>query len=112
MEALVALLGDRYAVSPVSTFPAIYQDIAIIVDETVPAAAIEATIRESGADLLVDVRLFDVFRGDQIGQGKKSLAYGLTFQSPDRTLQDKDADKQRERIVKALGEKFKAQLRA
>jgi phenylalanyl-tRNA synthetase beta chain len=112
VEVLIELMGDRYEISPVSTFPAIYQDIAVIVDESTPAATLEGSIYESGGDLLVDVRLFDVYRGDQIGQGKKSLAYGLTFQSPDRTLQDKDADNQRERIVKALTEKFKAQLRA
>jgi phenylalanyl-tRNA synthetase beta chain len=112
VDVLITLMGDRYEVDPVSTFPAIYQDIAVIVDESVPASDIETAIRTTGGELLVDVHLFDVFRGDQIGAGKKSLAYGLTFQSPERTLQDQDADKQRESIVKALGEKFGARLRS
>ncbi len=111
LDTLIPASDKLYGVRPVSTFPAIYQDIAVIVDEPVQADSVEATIRESGGDLLAGARLFDVYRGDQIGEGKKSLAYALTFQAPDRTLTDKEADKQRERIVRALEGKLGAKLR-
>jgi phenylalanyl-tRNA synthetase beta chain len=111
LDVLIGLGNTRHPVHPVSNYPAIYQDIAVVVDETAPAADIEAAIREAGGWMLVDVRLFDVFRGEKIGASKKSLAYGLTFQAADRTLKDKDADKQRERIVRTLEAKFGAKLR-
>lgn len=112
LEALIELSGDRHVVSTVSNYPAIYQDIAVVVDETVPAADVETIIREAGGWMLAGLRLFDVYRGEQIGSGKKSLAYNLTFQAPDRTLKDKDADKQREKIVRTLETKLGAKLRA
>ncbi|MBN1429651.1 MAG: phenylalanine--tRNA ligase subunit beta, partial [Anaerolineae bacterium] len=112
LEALIELSGDRHVVKSVSTYPAIYQDIAVVVDETVPAADVETIIREAGGWMLVALRLFDVYRGEQLGAGKKSLAYNLTFQAPDRTLKDKDADKQREKIVRTLNAKLGANLRA
>jgi phenylalanyl-tRNA synthetase beta chain len=87
------------------------EDIALIVDETVPAAEIENLIKQTGGKTVTDVRLFDVYRGDQIGMGKKSLAYSLTYQDPDRTLTDKDAAKLRNKIVKRLGRELGAQLR-
>ena len=95
-----------------SPYPVVYQDIAIVVDEALTAADVEDTIRASGGSLLQDVRLFDVYRGDQIEDGKKSLAYALTFQSPKTTLTDKAADAMRGQIQRALKEKFGATLRA
>ena len=87
-----------------------FQDIAVVIDESVPAAEVEAVIREAGGYLLRSVRLFDVFQGEQIGHGKKSLAYALTFQSDDKSLRDKDAAKTQNRIVKALKHKLGATL--
>ncbi len=112
LEALLEAVPEAYTVRPVSNFPAVYQDIAVVVDESVPAAEVEAVIREAGGWLLRDVRLFDVYRGEQIGAGRKSLAYALTFQSDDKTLRDKDATKLRNKIVKALSKKLGAHLRA
>jgi phenylalanyl-tRNA synthetase beta chain len=112
IEKLIGATEILYAVKDISNYPAIYQDIAVIVDENVLADQIEGVIREAGGWMLVDVRLFDVYRGEQIGAGKKSLAYGLTFQANDRTLKDKDADKQRDRIVRALDERLGAKLRS
>jgi phenylalanyl-tRNA synthetase beta chain len=68
-------------------------------------------IEAAGGDLLVGVTLFDLYRGEQIGAGKKSLAYRLTYQAPDRTLTDAEAAKVRERIVKKLKEEAGAVLR-
>ncbi len=77
-----------------------------------PASQVQATILAAGGRLLTDARLFDVYRGDQIDAGKKSLAYALTFQAPDRTLTDKEAAKVQSRIVKKLGKELRAKLRA
>ncbi len=112
---LAGLAADGPALGrlqPVSSFPAIYQDIAVVVPESVPAADLEATIREAGGGLLRGVRLFDVYRGEQIGADNKSLAYSLTFQADDKTLRDRDADAVRAKIVRALTSRFGAKLRA
>lgn len=111
LEALLADMPDLYPIQPVSNYPAIYQDIAIVVPESTPAADVEAVIREAGSELLRGLRLFDVYRGNQVGPDRKSLAYSLTFQADDRTLRDRDADKVRERIVKALQHRLGARLR-
>jgi phenylalanyl-tRNA synthetase beta chain len=112
LEALLDSIGGAHAVEPPSPFPAIYQDIALVVDQAIPAAEVEAVIWEAGRPLLRGVRLFDVYRGEQIGVGKKSLAYALTFQSDTKTLKDRDADKMRKKIVQALENKLDAKLRA
>jgi phenylalanyl-tRNA synthetase beta chain len=111
LDALLSAVHPNYFVEAISTYPAIYQDIAVVVDEAIPAAEVEAAIRGAGGGLLREVRLFDVYRGAQIGAGKKSLAYGLTFQADDRTLRDKEADKARKKIVKAVERQLGARLR-
>jgi phenylalanyl-tRNA synthetase beta chain len=110
-EALTRHVPDRHKVTSVPRFPAIRQDIAVIVAESTPAKDVEAAIRASGGRLLADVRLFDVYRGEQIGAGNKSLAYALTFQAEDRTLTDQEVAKVQERIVKKLEKELKASLR-
>ena len=86
--------------------------LAVIVDEATPAAQVAALIRQSGGKLLVDLRLFDVYRGGQFAAGKKSLAYSLTFQAADRTLTDEDTRKLRAKIVGRLERELGATLRA
>jgi phenylalanyl-tRNA synthetase beta chain len=88
------------------------QDIAVIVAEDVAAGELEAAMREAAGPELREVRVFDVYRGEQVGEGRKSVAFALAFQSPERTLADEDAAALRERIVGALAERFDAQLRA
>jgi phenylalanyl-tRNA synthetase beta chain len=82
-----------------------------VVDEDVPAGQVEALIEQTGGELLRDVRLFDLYRGKQLGEGKKSLAYSLTFQADDRTLTDRDANKLRDKIVARLNRELGAKLR-
>ena len=94
-----------------SAQPPVYEDLALIVDEAVPAAQVADLIRQSGGKLLVDLRLFDVYRGGQVPAGKKSLAYALTFQAPDRTLTDEDTKKLRGKIVARLEREIGAALR-
>jgi phenylalanyl-tRNA synthetase beta chain len=96
----------------VAEFPPVYEDIAVIVDETVPAARVEGLIRQTGGKTVTDVRLFDVYRDEKIGAGKKSLAYSLTYQSPDKTLTDAEAAAIRNKIVKRLEQEVKAKLRS
>lgn len=111
LDALLALVPFGHIIRPVSEFPPILEDIAVIVDEALPADKVEALIRQTGGKMLAAVHLFDVFRSEQIGAGKKSLAYALTYQSPDGTLTDKEAAQIRTRIIKRLDQELGAKLR-
>lgn len=111
LDALLAGWGTSHDMADISTQPAVYEDVAVIVDEAVAAAQVEALIRQSGGKLLVDARLFDLYRGGQVPAGKKSLAYALTFQAPDRTLTDEDTKKLRAKIVARLERELAATLR-
>jgi phenylalanyl-tRNA synthetase beta chain len=104
-------IHPTYGVRPVSEFPPVYEDIAVIVDESVPAARLEALIRQTGGKTVTDVRLFDVYRDEKIGAGKKSLAYSLTYQS-DKTMTDAEAAAIRSKIVKRLEHEVGARLRS
>ena len=97
----------------VITYPAVKQDLAFVVDEAVSAGDLIAEARsEAAGPELREFRPFDVYRGEQVGAGKKSIAFSASFQSPERTLTDEDAAGLRERISQALAERFGAQLRA
>ncbi|HSE54086.1 MAG TPA: phenylalanine--tRNA ligase subunit beta [Nocardioidaceae bacterium] len=82
-----------------STYPVAKEDVALVVDATVSASAVEGTLREGAGPLLESVRLFDVYTGEQIGEGKKSLAYAMRFRAPDRTLTDAEVAEAREAAV-------------
>jgi phenylalanyl-tRNA synthetase beta chain len=112
LDGLLAQVPDGHVVKSVPRFPPIQQDIAVIVDEAIPAEQVEALITQTGRPLLSQVRLFDLFRGEQIGAGKKSLAYSLTFQAEDRTLTDQDAARQQQKIVQRLERELGARLRS
>jgi len=92
-------------------YPAIQRDLALVVPDVVTAGAIEAAIRGMHLPLLTRVVLFDVYAGDQIGSGRRSLAWSLTFQAPDRTLRDSEVNDLHRRIVKELAERFNADVR-
>ena len=99
-------------VRAVSIFPVGKEDIALVVDEVVPAAVVEAVIREAAGDLLEEVRLFDVFRGPQLGEGRKSLAFSLRLRASDRTLTAGELAGVRKRVVKCAAKRLGAELRA
>jgi len=111
LELLLAKVNELHLVKAVPEFPPVKEDLAVIVDESLPAAQVQSVIEAAGGDLLTGVTLFDLFRGEQIGAGKKSLAYSLTYQAPDRTLTDAEVAKVRARIVKKLEEELGASLR-
>jgi phenylalanyl-tRNA synthetase beta chain len=112
LDILLCQAPEMHVVDSVSRFPAVQQDIAVVIDENIPAQDVEAMIRQTGQPLVTDVQLFDVFRGEQLGAGKKSLAYSLTFQAEDRTLTDKVVAKQQNKIVKRLVHQLGAILRS
>jgi phenylalanyl-tRNA synthetase beta chain len=111
LGALLAQAPRTWLVEPISAYPAVHQDLAVVVDEEVPAAAVQALIAETGGFLLKGVQLFDVYRGDPIPAGRKSLAYALTFQAPDKTLRDSVVAKQVKRISGRLTKELGADLR-
>ncbi|WP_455901837.1 phenylalanine--tRNA ligase subunit beta [Rhodococcus gordoniae] len=96
----------------VSPFPAVLQDVAVVVDASVPAADVESALRSGGGDLLEDIRLFDVYEGAQLGENRKSLAFALRFRAADRTLTEDEASAAREAAVAAAATAVGAQLRA
>ena len=111
VEALQAATPARFSYTPVPRFPAALRDIAVVVPESIPAEQLEAEIRKAGGDLLSGVRLFDLYRGNQIPAGTKSLAYALSYQAADRTLADKEIDKAHKKIEDHLKHVLKAQIR-
>jgi len=112
LDALVAAAPEAVEYEEVSPFPEVRQDLAFVVDEDVPAAELAAAMREAAGPELRSVRVFDEYRGGQIGAGKRSLAFRVTFGSQERTLTDEDAAAPRGRIVEALATRFGAVLRA
>jgi phenylalanyl-tRNA synthetase beta chain len=104
-------IDPTYGITPVPEFPPVYEDIAVIVDESVLAERVESLIRQTGGSTVTNVKLFDVYRGDQLGAGKKSLAYSLTYQA-DKTLTDAEAAAIRNKIVKRLEYELGAKLRS
>uniref|UniRef100_UPI0025DA75E6 phenylalanine--tRNA ligase subunit beta n=1 Tax=uncultured Actinomyces sp. TaxID=249061 RepID=UPI0025DA75E6 len=99
-------------VRAVSTFPAAKEDIALVVDEAVTAAEVEDLVRRAAGDLAQEVRLFDVFRGAQLGEGKKSLAVSLVLRAPDRTLTAEETAGVRKRVIKRAAKLLGAELRS
>jgi phenylalanyl-tRNA synthetase beta chain len=112
LDALVERSGESFEYQEVSPYPEVRQDLAFVVDEDVPAAALLAAIQEAAGAELRSVAPFDEYRGEQIGEGKRSLAFSVAFGSPERTLTDEDAAALRGKIVDALAERFGAVLRA
>ena len=85
-----------------TSFPSLRQDIAVVVPEDVPAAEVERAVRAGAGDLLAGLSVFDLYRGEQVGEGRKSLALRLEFRAPDRTLTDEDVAGPRARIEEEL----------
>jgi phenylalanyl-tRNA synthetase beta chain len=108
---LFAQVPERVVYEDVVTHPAVKQDIALVVAENVAAGALVAAAREAVGPELREMRPFDVYRGEQIPPGHKSIAFAVAFQSPERTLSDEDAAGLRTRLVDALAERFGAELR-
>ena len=113
-ELDLAALSDGMlpAFRPVSRFPALRRDLALVVDQHLPAGELMATVRETAAAYAPELTLFDVYQGKGIDPHRKSLALGLTFQSQSRTLGDDEVNRCVEQVVDSLKEKYNAELRA
>jgi phenylalanyl-tRNA synthetase beta chain len=108
----VAAAPAAVAYAEVSPFPEVRQDLAFVVGDAVPAGELLAVLLQAGAPELREARVFDEYRGAQVGEGKRSLAFRVAFGSPERTLTDEEAGAVRARIVDALASRFGAVLRA
>jgi len=111
LDKLFEVVPTRYEVRQVSSYPPVLEDIALVVDETIPAGRVTFLIEQTGGKTVTDVKLFDLYRGEQLGTGKKSLAYSLTYQAQDRTLTDNEVAQLRRKIVSRLERELGAQLR-
>ncbi len=96
---------------PLPKFPSTERDIALVVDETVKVGDLEASIRENGGDILESFRMFDVYRGHQVGENKKSIAFNLVYRAKDRTLTDEEVQLVHNPLIQKLEAVFDAKLR-
>ena len=111
VEPVIAAVGSVARYEPISRFPTSEVDLAFVVADEVPATDVQRTLAKAGGALLRGVRLFDVFRGDQLGTGVRSLAYGLRFQADDRTLTDAEVAEVRAACIAAVTDAHGAELR-
>ncbi|MBV8201926.1 MAG: phenylalanine--tRNA ligase subunit beta, partial [Acidobacteria bacterium] len=112
IEPLVKTSWQREALAPISNYPAVVEDLAFVVPEEVSAHDLAAAIRRAGAPLLSALELFDVYRGEPLPAGAKSLAFQVTFQSQDGTLGSAEVGALRRRIEQAVAETLGGKLRA
>ena len=105
LEALIALSPASVVAPVLSHYPVAKEDVALVVDADVAAADVAAALADGAGELLESVRLFDVYTGDQVGEGKKSLAFALRFRAPDRTLGEGEAATARDAAVAAAAER-------
>ena len=103
MTALLGFESERVKYSPISKFPCVNRDLAVIVADDDNVGDLIASIREAGGDELEDVELFDVYKGEQIEKGYKSVAFSLKFRSQDKTMSENEIQK----IMTAVMEKLK-----
>ncbi len=112
MEALAACADPVKLYQPLPKFPASTRDIAVLVDDSVPAAAMQQAIEEAVGAILENTRLFDVYKGKGIPEGKKSVAYSMSLRAADRTLKDEECDQAMQQAITALEKGFGAVLRS
>ncbi|MBS7223746.1 MAG: phenylalanine--tRNA ligase subunit beta [Clostridiaceae bacterium] len=112
MDALFACMNPVKLYQPLPKFPASTRDIAVLVDDAVPAASMQKAIERAAGSILENVKLFDVYKGKGIPEGKKSVAYSMSLRAADRTLTDDECDKAMKNAIEALEQQFGAALRA
>ncbi|HIW95562.1 MAG TPA: phenylalanine--tRNA ligase subunit beta [Candidatus Corynebacterium gallistercoris] len=105
-------LKETFPRPVLSAYPAVLQDVAVVVDAATPAADVEEALKEGAGELLEDIRLFDVYRSDALGEDKRSLTFSLRFRAFDRTLTEEEASQARESAVARAAEAVGASLRA
>jgi phenylalanyl-tRNA synthetase beta chain len=111
LDAIEALPGRGVQYRPLARHPGIQRDLAVVVARDVPSAKVSRAIENIRADWLQQVVLFDVYEGAQVGHGRKSLAYGLLYQAPDRTLTDAEVNRAHAEVVERLRAELGAEVR-
>ncbi|MEC8261462.1 MAG: phenylalanine--tRNA ligase subunit beta, partial [SAR324 cluster bacterium] len=112
LDLLLNQWQQAHQMQEISGFTPIYEDLAVVVNQDLPVAQVLGEMEQAGRPLLKKATLFDVYTGEQVAADKKSLAFALTFQANDRTLQDRDVQKIRQKIVRRLEQTCDAQLRS
>ena len=112
LDYLFSIHNDEPTFNKIPRYPSIKRDIALVVNESVTAAELEATITEAGGEWLQNVHVFDVYQGENLETGKKSIAFSLLFFNPERTLKDEEVEASYEVIVEQVKAKHDAELRA
>ncbi|WP_158736633.1 phenylalanine--tRNA ligase subunit beta [Alteribacillus sp. YIM 98480] len=111
LDAILAAETEELSYAVLPRYPSISRDIALVVDQNVPAGDVQRVIEEAGGPLLKQVTLFDVYEGENLEAGKKSLAFSLVYLDPERTLTDEEVTKTHDHVVSELTEKVQAVLR-
>ena len=111
LDALLDAAPDVVSFKDLLAYPAVEQDIALIVDAAIPAAAVAESVRGAGGKLLEDVFVFDLYEGTQVGEGKKSIALRLSFRSAERTLSEDEVNALRIEMLKKVSAETGAELR-
>ena len=112
LNRLMALETDVFGVKELPKFPAVTRDIAVVVEEAAGAGDMLEAIQKAGGRTLEEVKLFDIYRGEKLGAGKKSVAYAMTFRASDRTLTDAEITHSMEKILAVLEGSFGAEIRS
>ncbi|WLR44138.1 phenylalanine--tRNA ligase subunit beta [Bacillus carboniphilus] len=112
LESLMNVIVPELEYKAIPKYPSISRDIALVVDQKVVAGDLEEQIRVTGGNLLKKVSIFDVYEGEHLPEGKKSIAYRLTYLDPQKTLTDEEVTSKHEKVLKVLEEKFAATLRS
>lgn len=112
LAALLKSVNPLYRTQGIPSTPPVYEDLALVVKESVPAGAVQTVIEQAGGELLRSVTLFDIYTGGSVPAGSKSLAFSLVYQADDRTLSDTDIAALRKKILKAAQKQVEAELRA
>lgn len=111
LDVLYSYANTEKKYKELPKFPAVTRDMALILDESILVQGIEEIITKQGGSMLESVKLFDIYRGKQIPEGKKSVAYNITYRLPGKTLTDEEVNKVHDKIVRTLENKLGAQLR-
>ncbi|WP_163970177.1 phenylalanine--tRNA ligase subunit beta [Oceanobacillus halotolerans] len=112
LESLLNEYRDRTAFNVIPKYPSIARDIAFIVDKGVLAGDIKSRIEDKGSPLVKQVQIFDVYEGENVPEGKKSIAYSLVYQDPEKTLKDDEVEASYQEIVNTINEEFNAYIRS
>ena len=111
VEALYELYNDTFAYKALPRFPAVERDFSFVCEEALEIGAIEAVMKQGGGKLVEKISLFDIYRGPQIGEGKKSVSFAVMLRSGEKSLTDEEADTAVKKMLKKLSETFGITLR-